>query len=194
MLSFSFFDIQRLSAIQSNYVNVFLKQFYKSSLILFINWHRYLNLFSTLIIIFATITSYTIIKVYIENNILCITTVTGDFAVLVRSGLTIKKAMFYNFLATIPKFLGAVIGLTLGSQSSASLWIFAMAGGMFLYITLVDLVSGTCFCFFITNLCFETVVGLIGLMLFYLLTCSVVAVHFPCCELPVITLLSSSYF
>ncbi|XP_059165964.1 uncharacterized protein LOC131948376 [Physella acuta] len=63
----------------------------------------------------------------------------GDFAVLVRSGLTIRKAMFFNFLATIPKFLGAVIGLTLGSQSSASLWIFAMAGGMFLYVTLVDL-------------------------------------------------------
>ncbi|CAL1530735.1 unnamed protein product [Lymnaea stagnalis] len=64
----------------------------------------------------------------------------GDFAVLVRSGLSLKKALFYNVISSIPIFIGAVIGLVVGNLAASSLWIFAGVGGMFLYITLVDLV------------------------------------------------------
>lgn len=64
----------------------------------------------------------------------------GDFAVLVRSGLSLKKALFYNIISSIPIFIGAIIGLLVGNLATTSLWVFAGVGGMFLYITLVDLV------------------------------------------------------
>lgn len=65
----------------------------------------------------------------------------GDFAVLVRSGLTLKKAVYFNLVSSIPCFIGCIIGLSVGNLSSTSSWIFAGVGGMFLYVTLVDLVG-----------------------------------------------------
>ncbi|XP_055860603.1 zinc transporter ZIP10-like [Biomphalaria glabrata] len=64
----------------------------------------------------------------------------GDLAVLMRSGLTRKKAVCFNLLSSLPSFFGAIIGLSIGNIGSASVWSFAGVGGMFLYITLVDLV------------------------------------------------------
>ncbi|BFZ22374.1 hypothetical protein BsWGS_25413 [Bradybaena similaris] len=64
----------------------------------------------------------------------------GDFAVLVRSGLTLKKAVYFNLVSSIPCFVGCIIGLAVGNLSSTSSWIFAGVGGMFLYVTLVDLI------------------------------------------------------
>ncbi|KAH9514324.1 hypothetical protein Btru_028763 [Bulinus truncatus] len=63
----------------------------------------------------------------------------GDLAVLTRSGLTMKRAICFNLLSTLPSFFGAIIGLLIGNLGSASVWIFAGAGGIFLYITLVNL-------------------------------------------------------
>merc|ERR1711892_228881 len=63
----------------------------------------------------------------------------GDFAVLLNSGMTMKQAMMYNFLSACTCYLGLVLGILLG-ELDANCYIFALAGGMFLCISLVDMV------------------------------------------------------
>ncbi|BFZ22545.1 hypothetical protein BsWGS_25584 [Bradybaena similaris] len=63
----------------------------------------------------------------------------GDFAVLLRAGMPAKQAVLYNCLSSLLCFIGMLIGVAVGNISSASLWIFAVVGGMFLYIALVDM-------------------------------------------------------
>ena len=66
----------------------------------------------------------------------------GDFAVLLKAGMSVKQALVYNIISSVLCFVGMLIGVAVGNMSSASLWIFALAGGMFIYIALVDMVSG----------------------------------------------------
>ena len=66
---------------------------------------------------------------------------TGDFAVLLNAGMTYKAAMGFNFLSACSCYLGLIVGLLLGYSTSAVKWIYALAGGMFVYIALVDMVS-----------------------------------------------------
>ena len=66
--------------------------------------------------------------------------ITGDFAVLLRAGMTVKSALLYNILSSILCFFGMVIGVAIGNLVSADQWIFAAIAGIFLYIALVDMV------------------------------------------------------
>lgn len=66
---------------------------------------------------------------------------TGDFAILLNSGMTVKQAVLANFLSACTCYVGLIFGIILGENFHASEWIFALAGGMFLYISLVDMVS-----------------------------------------------------
>lgn len=66
----------------------------------------------------------------------------GDFAVLLNAGMKIKRAVCYNFLSACMCYLGLIVGVFLGENTAAHVWVFAFAGGMFLYISLVDMVSG----------------------------------------------------
>lgn len=63
----------------------------------------------------------------------------GDFAVLLSSGMKKKKAVLWNFLSACSIYVGLVIGIFLGENAEAHTWVFAFAGGMFLYIALVDM-------------------------------------------------------
>eukprot|EP00794_Sanderia_malayensis_P016746 gene16746-18440_t len=63
----------------------------------------------------------------------------GDFAILLNSGLTYKQAIVANFLSACTCYIGMVIGTVLGSTTHIVQWIYAMAAGMFLYISLVDM-------------------------------------------------------
>ncbi|XP_071104814.1 metal cation symporter ZIP14-like [Haliotis cracherodii] len=63
----------------------------------------------------------------------------GDFAILLNCGMTVKKALMYNFLSACMCYMGLVIGIVLGENSSSHDWVFAVAGGMFLYISLADM-------------------------------------------------------
>ena len=65
----------------------------------------------------------------------------GDFAMLLRAGMSAKQAIIYNCLSSILCFIGMLIGVAIGNIHEASNWIFAIVGGMFLYIALVDMVS-----------------------------------------------------
>lgn len=66
--------------------------------------------------------------------------IPGDIAILLHTGLSMKKSLCYNFLAALTIVLGLIIGIILGENTNANMWIFAVAGGMFLYISLVDMV------------------------------------------------------
>ncbi|XP_046578269.1 zinc transporter ZIP10-like [Haliotis rubra] len=64
----------------------------------------------------------------------------GDFAVLLKAGMSVKQAVVYNCLSSVLCFIGMLIGVVLGNIEEASLWIFASVGGMFIYISLVTMV------------------------------------------------------
>ncbi|XP_071446223.1 zinc transporter ZIP6-like [Hetaerina americana] len=64
----------------------------------------------------------------------------GDFAVLLKAGMTAKQAVFYNVFSSLLCYIGMILGIFLGDTESASQWIFAAAAGMFLYIALVDMI------------------------------------------------------
>ena len=67
--------------------------------------------------------------------------ISGDFAVLLNAGMKLKRAVMYNFLSACMCYLGMAVGIVLGENTSAHAWVFAFAGGMFLYISLVDMVG-----------------------------------------------------
>ncbi|XP_025082073.1 zinc transporter ZIP10-like isoform X1 [Pomacea canaliculata] len=64
----------------------------------------------------------------------------GDFAVLLRAGMSIRQAIVYNCVSSLLCIIGMVIGVAIGNIHSASIWIFAGVGGMFLYISMVDMI------------------------------------------------------
>ena len=63
----------------------------------------------------------------------------GDFAMLLKAGMTIKQAVFYNVLSSILAFIGMLAGLALGNLDHFSSWMFAATAGIFLYVALVDM-------------------------------------------------------
>ena len=66
----------------------------------------------------------------------------GDFAILLNAGMSYKMAMAFNFLSACVCYLGLIIGLILGTKTSAVRWIYPLAGGMFVYISLVTPFKG----------------------------------------------------
>lgn len=64
----------------------------------------------------------------------------GDFAMLLKAGMTMRQALFYNLLSSVLCLFGNAFGVWLGNTEYASSWVFAVAAGMFLYIALVDMI------------------------------------------------------
>ncbi|XP_028663460.2 zinc transporter ZIP10 isoform X2 [Erpetoichthys calabaricus] len=64
----------------------------------------------------------------------------GDFAVLLKAGMSVKQAIVYNLLSALMAYVGMVIGTAVGQYThDVTLWIFAITAGMFLYVALVDM-------------------------------------------------------
>jgi len=63
----------------------------------------------------------------------------GDFAILISSGMSVRRALAFNFASACTAFLGLVLGIALESFQINS-YIFGLAGRLFLYISLSDLV------------------------------------------------------
>jgi len=63
----------------------------------------------------------------------------GDFAILLNAGMSKKRALLLNFLSACTCYLGLICGITLSQVSDAKPWILGIAGGMFLYISLADM-------------------------------------------------------
>lgn len=65
----------------------------------------------------------------------------GDFAVLIASGMTVRQALGFNFLSACTCYIGMVCGIVLGDMAQSASFIFALAAGMFFYISLVDMMG-----------------------------------------------------
>jgi zinc and cadmium transporter len=65
----------------------------------------------------------------------------GDFGVLIRSGLSVRKALLFNLLSGLTAIVGAAIGLLLGHLSEdVAQYLIPIATGNFLYLALATLV------------------------------------------------------
>ncbi len=59
----------------------------------------------------------------------------ADFGILLYSGFSRAKALFYNFLSATTAILGAIVGLVLGARSDAFVpFILPFSAGAFIYI------------------------------------------------------------
>ena len=63
----------------------------------------------------------------------------GDFAILVHSGFSRKKALFYNFLSALTAVIGALITYLAASLLNIIPFLIAVAAGGFIYIAVADL-------------------------------------------------------
>uniref|UniRef100_A0A8C5QZ88 Solute carrier family 39 member 10 n=1 Tax=Leptobrachium leishanense TaxID=445787 RepID=A0A8C5QZ88_9ANUR len=64
----------------------------------------------------------------------------GDFAVLLKAGMTVNQAIVYNLLSAMMAYVGMLIGTAVGQYATnITPWVFAVTAGMFLYVALVDM-------------------------------------------------------
>ncbi|XP_014215485.1 zinc transporter foi isoform X2 [Copidosoma floridanum] len=63
----------------------------------------------------------------------------GDFAVLLKTGMSVRQAVLYNLLSSILCFMGMILGIVFGAVFDSISWVFSLTAGIFLYIALVDL-------------------------------------------------------
>lgn len=65
----------------------------------------------------------------------------GDFGVLVHGGLTVNRAIIFNFLSALAAVLGAIISLVIGPHVEGfALFLLPITAGGFLYIAGSDLI------------------------------------------------------
>ena len=65
----------------------------------------------------------------------------GNYAVLIKCGFTHWQALVFNLISASTCTIGFFIGVSIAADPEVSRWIFAITAGMFLYISLVDLVT-----------------------------------------------------
>lgn len=71
--------------------------------------------------------------------------VSGDFAILLHCGLSVKRALLLNVGSALSSFVGLYIALSVSTQTVAKEWISAVTAGLFLYVGLADMVRYTLF-------------------------------------------------
>ena len=60
---------------------------------------------------------------------------------LLRSGMTARRALAYNMVSSVLAYSGMCAGVLLtGVHWTASSWVFALTAGIFIYVSLVDMV------------------------------------------------------
>ncbi len=65
----------------------------------------------------------------------------GDFGVLIRGGLKVKQALFYNLVSAFLAMLGAALTMFFATRiESITPFLLSIAGGGFIYLSLVDII------------------------------------------------------
>jgi zinc and cadmium transporter len=97
----------------------------------------------------------------------------ADLGVLVHSGFSLSKALLYNFFSGLMALAGALLGyLVLGNIEAVIPWLLGFTAGMFLYISLSDLIPELHHSFSKTSRLQQTVPFLLGIGISYLLISS----------------------
>lgn len=60
--------------------------------------------------------------------------------ILLNAGMSTRQALLFNFLSACSCYVGLAFGILVGNNFAPNI-IFALAGGMFLYISLADMVK-----------------------------------------------------
>uniref|UniRef100_A0A8C1Z264 Zinc transporter ZIP6 n=1 Tax=Cyprinus carpio TaxID=7962 RepID=A0A8C1Z264_CYPCA len=64
----------------------------------------------------------------------------GDFAVLLKAGMSVRQAILYNLLSALMGYFGMITGILIGHYAeNVATWIFALTAGLFMYVALVDM-------------------------------------------------------
>ncbi|XP_034017386.1 zinc transporter ZIP4 [Thalassophryne amazonica] len=63
----------------------------------------------------------------------------GDFAILLYSGLSVRKALLLNVGSAMSSFVGLYIALSVATDLATQQWIAAITAGLFLYVGLADM-------------------------------------------------------
>lgn len=66
---------------------------------------------------------------------------SGDFAILLHSGVSVRRALLLNIGSAMFSFVGLYIALAVASDLATKQWIAAVTAGLFLYVGLADMVS-----------------------------------------------------
>lgn len=65
----------------------------------------------------------------------------GDFALLLKTGVSIKRALILNVISSVLSLIGMAFGLFIaGIHTSMVRWVYAATAGTFLYIAMADLI------------------------------------------------------
>ncbi|PKA64367.1 IAA-alanine resistance protein 1 [Apostasia shenzhenica] len=67
----------------------------------------------------------------------------GDFGILVRSGFSVSKALFFNFLSALVALAGTGLALVLGKEPGQSSFIEGFTAGGFIYIAVAGVLPET---------------------------------------------------
>ncbi|OIW00726.1 hypothetical protein TanjilG_09695 [Lupinus angustifolius] len=65
----------------------------------------------------------------------------GDFGILIRSGFSIPKALFFNFLSALVALAGTALALLLGKDPGQSSLIEGFTAGGFIYIAIAGVLA-----------------------------------------------------
>jgi solute carrier family 39 (zinc transporter), member 12 len=80
-------------------------------------------------------------KIYLLNIKFSIKDELGNYAELVKCGFSHYQALFFNFLSATTCIIGFYIGVTISTDPAVSKWILTITIGLFLYMSLVELVN-----------------------------------------------------
>jgi len=65
----------------------------------------------------------------------------GDFGVFIHSGLSVKRALFYNFLSALSSVIGVIVTFFIGQKfSNISQILIPITAGGFIYLAATDLI------------------------------------------------------
>uniref|UniRef100_A0A8C6S5I2 Zinc transporter ZIP4 n=1 Tax=Neogobius melanostomus TaxID=47308 RepID=A0A8C6S5I2_9GOBI len=65
--------------------------------------------------------------------------IAGDFAILLHSGVSVRRALLLNVGSALTSFIGLYIALSIATDIATQQWIAAIATGLFLYVGLADM-------------------------------------------------------
>lgn len=63
----------------------------------------------------------------------------GDFAILLHSGVSVRKALLLNVGSALTSFIGLYVALSVATDLATKQWIAAITAGLFLYVGLADM-------------------------------------------------------